>query len=470
MKGDRSLGRFETVLDTIGDTPLIRLNRVTDDARTPVWIKVESFNPGGSVKDRIGLAIIEAAEREGRLAPGGTVVEGTAGNTGVGLAIAAAVKGYRCVFAIPEKMSAEKIRMVKAYGAEVVVTPTGVGPDDPEYYGNVARRIAEETPGAVLADQFFNPVNPEAHYETTGPEIWDQTDGQVTHLVAAPATGGTISGAARFLKERNPDLQVVAGDPVGSIFAGYFATGEKGGGAPYKVEGVGNDKIPSTLDFDVIDEFMKVSDRDAFHMARRLTREEGLFAGGSSGLIVHVAVELARRVDDPTSCIVCLLTDTGERYLTKLYNDEWMRENQMLPSTPATAAALLEQKRAAGAPDLIAVAPSDPVSRGLELIDEHHVSQMPVIDNGNSIGAVTEAKLMAAVIRRPEQLGEPIGSLAGAPFPAVPPDADPTRLTHELSRESSAVLVADATGILGVLTRYDLFQHMLSSGEVRSGG
>ncbi len=470
MKGDRSLGRFDNVLGTIGDTPLIRLNRVVEDLCTPVWIKAESFNPGGSIKDRIGLSMIEAAERDGSLLPGGTVVEGTAGNTGVGLAIAAAVKGYHCIFAIPEKMSVEKIRMLKAFGAEVVVTPAGVAPDHPEFFGNVAKRIAAETPGAVLADQFYNPVNPDTHYDTTGPEIWKQTGGKITHFVASPATGGTISGTARFLKDRSASVQAIAGDPIGSTYASYFAKGELGGSGPYKVEGAGGDRIPGTLDFDLIDEFMQVSDRDSFRMARRLTREEGLFAGGSTGLIVHVAVELARRLNDPNACIVCLLADTGERYLSKFYNDDWMRENQMLPAAPQTAAALLERKRLAGAPNLISVSPRDPVSLGLELIDTHHVSQMPVVDNGNSIGAVTEAKLMAAVIRRPEDVDEPIGSLAGAPFPVVPPDAGPTRLTHELSRDVSAVLVADANGILGVLTRYDLFKYLKNSGEGRRGG
>ncbi len=470
MNEDRSLDRYDHVLGTVGNTPLIRLNRVVDEIRTPVWVKVESFNPGGSVKDRTGLAIIEAAERDGSLRPGGTIVESTGGNTGVGLAIAAAVKGYRCIFAIPDKMSVEKIRMVQAFGAEVIVTPAGVSADDPDYYGNVAKRVAADTPGAVLADQFFNPVNPEAHFETTGPEIWDQTEGYVSHFVAAPATGGTITGVARFLKQKNPDIRVIAGDPVGSIFAGYFKTGQKGTGSPYKVEGVGNDRIPGALDFDLIDEFMKVGDRDAFHMARRMTREEGLFAGGSSGLIVHVALEVARVADDPDACVVCMLTDTGERYLSKLYNDEWMRENQMLASAPSgAAAALLERKRANGAPELISVSPQDPISRGLDLIDRHHVSQLPVIENGNAVGAVTEARLMAAVIRRPEQVDEPIASLAGAPFPTVPPEVDPTRLIRELSREVPAVLVADATGILGVLTRYDLLQYLMKPGEVRHG-
>jgi cystathionine beta-synthase len=319
---------YDDVLQTIGWTPLIRLNRVTDGARTPVYVKAESFNPGGSVKDRIGVALIEAAEREGLLQPGGTIVEGTSGNTGIGLAVAAAVKGYRCVFTIPDKMSDEKVRLLRAFGAEVIITPT-VDPDHPEYYGTVARRIADETPNAYLADQFYNPINPEAHYLTTGPEIWDQTDGRVTHFVASPGTGGTISGTARYLKEKNPAVRVIGGDPEGSVFAGYSKTGEVGEGAPYKVEGIGNDKLPGTLHFEWIDEFRTVDDHTSFHMARRITREEGLFVGGSTGLIVHIAASIAREVDDPEACIVAILCDTGERYLSKVFNDEWLEENGM---------------------------------------------------------------------------------------------------------------------------------------------
>ena len=319
---------YDDVLQTIGWTPLIRLNRVTDGACTPVYLKAESFNPGGSVKDRIGVALIEAAENEGQLRPGGTIVEGTSGNTGIGLAVVAAVKGYRCVFTIPDKMSDEKVRLLRAFGAEVIVTPT-VDPDHPEYYATVARRIADETPNSFLADQFYNPVNPEAHYRTTGPEIWEQTDGRVTHFVASPGTGGTISGAARYLKERNPSIRVIAGDPEGSVFTRYSETGEIGEGAPYKVEGIGNDKLPGTLHFDWIDEFRTVDDRTSFHMARRITREEGMFVGGSTGLIVHIAAEVAREVDDPEACVVAILCDTGERYLSKVFNDEWLEANGM---------------------------------------------------------------------------------------------------------------------------------------------
>ncbi len=314
-----------SVLETIGWTPLIRLRRVARELRTPVFLKAESFNPGGSVKDRIGVAILEDGERSGALRPGGTVVEATSGNTGVGLALAAAVKGYRCIFTIPDKMSAEKVRLLRAYGAEVVVTPT-VEPDHPEYYGTVARRIAEETPGAFFADQFSNPANPEAHYRTTGPEIWDQTAGRVTHFVASPGTGGTISGVGRCLKERNPAVRVIAGDPEGSIYAEYFRTGVEPEGAAYRVEGVGNDELPSTLHFEWIDEFRTVGDLEAFRLARRLTREEGLLVGGSTGLIARVALDVAEEVDDPEACVVALLCDTGERYLSKTFDDSWLRE------------------------------------------------------------------------------------------------------------------------------------------------
>lgn len=324
---DRSekLGRYDNVLEAVGGTPLIRLHHVSDGCRTPVWVKDESMNPGGSVKDRIGLAILEAAERDGRLAAGGTVVEATSGNTGVALAMAAAVKGYRCIFTIPDKMSLEKVRLLEAFGAEVIITPT-VPADHPEYYVTVARRLAEQTPGAVMADQFYNPANPEAHYRTTGPEIWEQTEGRITHFVASPGTGGTISGAGRFLKEKNRRIRIVAGDPVGSVYAAFHRSGELIEGEPYKVEGVGGDKLVDTLDFEVIDEFRTVPDDAAVEMARRLTREEGLFSGGSTGLIVEVALQVAREVDDPEACIVCILCDTGERYLSKVYDEGWLAE------------------------------------------------------------------------------------------------------------------------------------------------
>jgi cystathionine beta-synthase len=300
---------------------------VVDGVRTPVYAKCEFMNPGGSVKDRIGEAILAAAEAEGRLGPGGTVVEGTPGNTGIGLALAAAKRGYRCIFTIPDKMSIEKVRLLRAFGAEVVITPSTVPPDHPDNYVMKAKAIAESTPNAILANQFYNQANPEAHYATTGPEIWEQTSGRVTHFVASSGTGGTISGTGRYLKERNPGVRVIGGDPEGSTLAHYWSTGEKIQGAPYKVEGIGNEKIPGSLWFDVIDEYRTVSDRDAFVMARRITREEAMFVGGSAGLNAHLAIAVAREVDDPDALVVCVLPDTGERYLSKLYNEEWLTEN-----------------------------------------------------------------------------------------------------------------------------------------------
>ena len=298
---------YDNVLDTVGWTPLIRLSRVGAGVRTPVYGKAEYANPGGSVKDRIGLAIIEAAERSGELKPGGIVVEGTSGNTGVGLAMAAALKGYRCIFTMPDKMSQEKVRLLKAYGAEVVVTPTAVPADHPDNYVMKAKQIVRDTPGAVLANQFYNQVNPEAHYATTGPEIWEQTEGKVTHLVAGAGTGGTISGAGKFLKEKNPKIRVIAGDPVGSLYAGYAATKTMGEGHPYKVEGIGGDKIPTTVWFDVIDEWRQLPDKASMSMARRIAREEGILVGGSAGLNVQLALDVAREVDDPTACVVTIL-------------------------------------------------------------------------------------------------------------------------------------------------------------------
>ena len=322
--------RSDGVRDLIGWTPLVRLRHVVDGSPTPVYGKAEFMNPGGSVKDRIGPAIIAAAERSGKLKPGGTIVEGTSGNTGIGLALAAAERGYHCIFTISDKMSEEKVRLLRSFGAEVIITPAAVPPDHPDNYVETAKRIARERPNAVFADQFENPANPEAHYRTTGPEIWEQTQGRVTHFVAAAGTGGTISGVGRYLKERNPDIRVIGGDPVGSIVCGYAASGEAPEPAPYKVEGIGGDKLPGTLDLGVVDEWRSVGDTEAFTMARRITREEGLFVGGSSGLIVEVARQIAREVENPDACIVAVLCDTGERYLSKLYDDGWMRENGFL--------------------------------------------------------------------------------------------------------------------------------------------
>jgi cystathionine beta-synthase len=456
---------YESVLETIGWTPLIRLSHVTRGIRTPVYGKAEFFNPGGSVKDRIGLPIIERAEREGRLHPGGTIVEGTSGNTGVGLALAAALKGYKCIFTMPDKMSQEKVRLLKAFGAQVIVTPTAVPPDHPDNYVVMARRIASETPNAILADQFYNPANPEAHYETTGPELWEQTEGRITHFVAAAGTGGTATGVGRYLKERNPAIRVILGDPQGSILAEKWRTHGEAvvDGTPYKVEGIGQDKVPGTLDLSIVDEFHTVSDRDSFAMARRLTREEGLFVGGSSGLITQVALDVARRIDDPSALVVTFLCDTGERYLSKLYNDEWMRENQMLARDRVTLVDVLRAKDATG-PAIVGVAPSSTVRQALRLMTLHDVSQLPVMDQDRCIGSISDWSLSAKSLADPKMLDATVSDVMDAPFPTVDSNRSADSVVKLLSKASPALLVTDpdGTNVRGIVTRSDLLHFLMA--------
>jgi cystathionine beta-synthase len=451
---------YESVLDLIGWTPLIRLRRVVDRARTPVFGKAEFMNPGGSVKDRIGPAIIRAAEREGMLRPGGTVVEGTSGNTGIGLALAAAEKGYRCVFTISDKMSQEKVRLLKAFGAEVIVTPAAVPPDHPDNYVETAKRIARETPNAIFADQFYNQANPQAHYETTGPEIWEQTQGRITHFVAAAGTGGTITGVGRFLKQRNPNIRVIAGDPLGSILADVGRSGIHGEAAPYQVEGIGQDKIPGALDMSVVDDWRTVDDRTSFAMARRLTREEGLFVGGSSGLIVHTAIQIAREVDDPAACIVCVLCDTGERYLSKVYNDEWLREKRLIEPARVTAGVMVGTKDNGGPEGLIAVEPSTSVRKALSFITEHNISQLPVLAEGDCVGHVAEGTLMARVLENPTLLDQPVQELMDAPLPVIDAHIDLPAVMRLLNRQNPAVLVRREGVLSGIITRYDVLRYV----------
>ncbi len=454
---------YDSVLDTIGWTPLIRLQRVGAGIRTPVYGKAEYANPGASVKDRIGLAIIEDAEQRGELKPGGIIVEGTSGNTGVGLAIAAALKGYRCIFTMPDKMSQEKVRLLKAYGAEVVITPTAVPPDHPDNYVMKAKQIVKDTPGAILANQFYNDVNPEAHYRTTGPEIWEQTGGKVTHLVAGAGTGGTVSGTGKYLKERNPGIRVIAGDPAGSMYTHYYHHRSMEGiaGAPYKVEGIGGDKAPTTVWWDLIDEFRQLPDRDAFAMARRLAREEGILVGGSAGLNVALAFQVAREVDDPDACIVTILCDTGERYLSKLFNDEWMAENQMLEMPRLTAQDLLAHPRTTGAPTLVSVAPAAAVRQALNLMSTWGVSQIPVVEDGTCVGGLIESSLMAHALGQPQVLDRPVREVMDPAFPVVEATFPADRLASMLSRETPAVLVREGDTLTGIISRYDLLHRMI---------
>jgi cystathionine beta-synthase len=452
----------DSILDTIGWTPLIRLSRIAGGIRTPVFGKAEIANPGGSVKDRIGVAIIADAERRGDLKPGGTIVEGTSGNTGVALAMAAAIKGYRCIFTMPDKMSQEKVRLLKAYGAEVVVVPTAVPPDHPDHYVMKAKQIVTETPGAILANQFYNAINPEAHYATTGPEIWQQTGGKITHLVIGAGTGGTVSGAGKYLKEKNPAIRVIAGDPVGSLYTGYARTRDMGEGHPYKVEGIGGDKIPTTLWFDYVDEFRQLSDRDAFAMTRRLAREEGILAGGSSGLNLALALQVAREVDDASAMVVTLICDIGERYLSKVYNDEWMRENQMMDLPRPTVQDLLS-RRDRGAPALVSLAPSAMVRQALNLMSTWEVSQIPVIEQEECVGGLTEGTLMTRALAQPALLDRPVREVMAAPFPVVEATVTVDRLAAMLTRESPAALVQSDGKTIGIVSRYDVLQHMIGN-------
>ena len=462
---ERNRRPYDSVLETIGWTPLIRLHRVTRGVRTPVYAKAEFFNPGGSVKDRIGMPIIERAEREGSLRPGGTIVEGTSGNTGVGLAIAAALKGYRCIFTMPDKMSQEKVRLLKAFGAEVIVTPTAVPPDHPDNYVMMAKRIARDTPNAILANQFYNDANSDAHYATTGPELWEQTDGRITHFIAAAGTGGTITGVGRYLKERNPKVQIISGDPVGSILAEMWRTHgqSKPEGTPYKVEGIGQDKVPGTLDMAVIDDFMTVTDKEAFSMARRLTREEGLFVGGSSGLIAHVAMHVARRVDDPEACVVTMLPDTGERYLSKLYNDEWMRENQLLEADKTTLASVLSTKPPTDHP-VVSVAPGTSVRQALRLMALHDVSQLPIMDGANCVGSVSDWSLSAKSLDNTKLLDATVSELMDPPFPMVDAQQPVDAIAKLLSKSNPAVLVRSNGHVLGIVTRSDMLSYLMARG------
>ena len=448
------------VLEAVGNTPVIRLNRVTEGIHATVCAKVEAANPGRSVKDRIALAVVEDAEKRGLLKPGGTIIEPTSGNMGVALSIVAAVKGYKCIFTIPDKMSIEKIRRLRAFGAEVVVTPTAVPPESPQSYYSVAKRLAEEIPGAYLPMQYDNVANMQAHYLSTGPEIWEQTDGKITHFVAGMGTGGTISGTAKYLKEKNPNCKIVGVDPEGSILEKVFRRQKWNwsDSHPYKVEGIGEDFVPQNLRFEYIDDVVTVSDRDSFLMGRRLTREEGLFCGGSSGTAVEGALRYARSNNlTADALMVVLLPDAGEIYLSKMYSDEWMRQNQYLGSKAHVEDVLSAKKRKL--PQLLSVESASSVREAIELMNRTSVSQLPVFEKGNLVGSLTESVLFQKTMESPEVMELTVGVLLEPPFPAVGPDEDVYEVL-KLLKSAPAVLVRDASGYKGIVTRFDIIDHL----------
>ncbi len=450
----------ENILGTIGNTPLVRINRLAAGLPCTVLAKLEFFNPGSSVKDRIGIAMIDDAEQGGDLKPGGTIIEGTSGNTGAGLALAAIVRGYKCIFTTTDKQSPEKIAVLRALGAEVIVCPTAVAPDDPRSYYSVARRLAQEIPNSVYVNQYDNPANTAAHVHTTGPEIWYETDGKVTHFVAGAGTGGTISGAARFLKEKNPQIKIIGVDPYGSVYWKYFHTREfdKNEIHPYITEGVGEDILAGNMDFDIVDDFVRVTDREAMIMTRRLCREEGMFVGGSCGMAMAGALQwLCERRDELSGdeVVVVLLPDGGFRYLGKIYNDAWMRDHGFLEEKEVvTAEAVL--RSISPERQLVSVPADMTLSDAIDVMTGHGISQVPVTENGDVVGSLVEQAILSRLLREPDARARLVRDVMSDPFPIVEGSSLVRDIAAHLQGHCTAVLVRHESGALSILTRADL--------------
>ena len=449
---------LETFLDAMGHTPLVRLRRVARGVKPTILAKLEMLNPGGSVKDRIGLRMIEAAERSGQLKAGGTIIEPTSGNTGHGLAIAAAIKGYRCIFVMPDKMSQEKVALLRAYGAEVIITPTAVAPESPESYYRVADRLTEEIPGAFQPNQYFNQENPQAHYETTGPELWEQTNGRIDVLVTGVGTGGTITGTGRYLKEKKPDVMIVGADPEGSIFSAPDQPAR-----PYLVEGIGEDFWPESFDPKVVDRYVRVSDRDSLLLARAITRQEGILVGGSSGTALHAALEVAKDLDEDAT-IVVIFPDTGRNYLSKLYSETWMLQYGFLERPEVVRVEEVLGAKQGDVPTFVSIGAREKVRHAVDTLQQYGISQAPVArEEGDEVtsivGSIQERDLLDRIFRDPDALQADVAEVMGPPLPLVERE-DPVEVAFEQLQQAPAVVVAGAGKTLGVLTRSDLLEFL----------
>ncbi|HXT02048.1 MAG TPA: pyridoxal-phosphate dependent enzyme [Elusimicrobiota bacterium] len=455
--------RYENILEAIGNTPMIRLNRMAKGLKPRIYVKAEYMNPGGSVKDRIGVAMIDEAERKGLLKPGGTIVEGTSGNTGIGLALVAALRGYKLIFTITDKQSREKINLLKALGAEVIVCPTNVEPEDPRSYYSVADKLTKEVPGAFHPNQYENPENPKAHYRTTGPEIWRDSEGKITHFVAGMGTGGTISGVAKYLKEQNPKIKVLGADPVGSLYFEKIKYNRIGEAKPYVVEGIGEDIFPGTMDLKCVDDVMQVSDRDCFIATRRLAKLEGQMTGGSSGAAVWAGLEFAKRLTEKDFMVI-LLPDTGMRYLSKIYNDEWMRENQYNESEVKLRVADVLAAKRSKVKSLATAKPTDSLFAAMGVMRKHDISQMPVFEKGEPAGTLHEDEVLGLMLKGREIKKMIVREAMGQPLSVVEPETRIEAVLRAITPERPAVLVRTGK-TYDIVTKYDVLTAVSNASE-----